>query len=206
MNYKFDNKRPGEYAKNNQNYDNQNNNNYNNQPMNYQQRNYQNDNNNNNGPIEKFREEIKKRGGRGIIGLARNFKIFDDNNNKTLDQNEFMKALKDYKVNLSPNEMKELFDLFDRDGSGTIDYDEFLRQVRGEMNDKRKQIVLQAFDKLDLDKSGKVEYNEIKSLYNVKNHKDVLSGKKTEEDIYNEFIETFEIHHNLKKGYRDRRV
>ena len=108
-----------------------------------------------------------------------------------------MKALKDYKINLSPNEMKELFDLFDRDGSGTIDYDEFLRQVRGEMNDKRKQIVLQAFDKLDLDKSGKVEYNEIKSLYNVKNHKDVLSGKKTEEDIYNEFIETFEIHHNL---------
>ena len=57
MNYKFGNKRPGEYAKNNQNYDNQNNNNYNNknkydnqnnnnynkQPINYKQRNYQND-------------------------------------------------------------------------------------------------------------------------------------------------------------------
>ena len=219
---KYGDKRPGEYAKNNQNYDNQNNNNYNiknipnydnqnnnnynNPPLNYQQRNYQNDNNNNNGPIEKFREEIKKRGGRGIIGLARNFKIFDDNNNKTLDQNEFMKALKDYKVNLSPNEMKELFDLFDRDGSGTIDYDEFLRQVRGEMNDKRKQIVLQAFDKLDLDKSGIIDLSEVKALYNAKNHKDVLSGRKTEEDVYGEFIETFETHHNIKKGVRDRRV
>ena len=56
MNYEFGNKRPGEYAKNNQNYDNQNNNNYNNknkydnqnnnnynkQPINYKQRNYQN--------------------------------------------------------------------------------------------------------------------------------------------------------------------
>ena len=74
------------------------------------------------------------------------------------------------------------------------------------MNEKRKEIVLKAFDKLDLDKSGKIELNEIKSLYNVKNHKDVLSGKKTEEDLYNEFIETFETHHNLKKGFKDKRV
>ena len=43
------------------------------------------------------------------------------------------------------------------------------------MNEKRKEIVLKAFDKLDLDKSGKIELSEIKSLYNVKNHKDVLS-------------------------------
>ena len=74
------------------------------------------------------------------------------------------------------------------------------------MNEKRKEIVLKAFDKLDLDKSGKIELSEIKSLYNVKNHKDVLSGKKTEEDLYNEFIETFEMHHNLKKGFKEKRV
>ena len=153
-----------------------------------------------------FREEIKKRGGRGIIGLARQFKLFDQNNNKTLDYNEFSKAIKELKIELNDNEIKELFSKFDIDNSNNINYDEFLSQLRGEMNEKRKEIVLKAFDKLDLDKSGKVEYNEIKSLYNVKNHKDVLSGKKTEEDIYNEFIETFEIHHNLKKGYRDRRV
>ena len=216
---KFGDKRPGEYASNrNKNYDNQNQNQnqnpnqyYNdNQNRNYQQRNYQEDNNNNNNynqsPIQKFRDEIKKKGGRGIIGLARAFKIFDDNNNKTLDRNEFEKALKDYKVNLSKDEIEQLFNLFDRDNSGTIDYDEFLRQVRGEMNDKRKQIVLQAFDKLDLDKSGIIELSEVKALYNAKNNKDVLSGRKTEEDVYGEFIETFETHHNLKKGYRDRRV
>ena len=74
------------------------------------------------------------------------------------------------------------------------------------MNEKRKEIVLKAFDKLDLDKSGKIELSEIKSLYNVKNHKDVLSGKKTEEDLYNEFIDTFEMHHNLKKGFKEKKV
>ena len=190
-NYKsrFGDKRPGEFKNKNDN------NKLNN-----------NDNNNGNPTIEKFREAIKKKGGRGIIGLARTFKIFDDNNNKSLDFNEFQKAVKDYAVDLSKNEIKELFDLFDRDGTGSIDYDEFLHQIRGEMNEKRKNIVLQAFDKLDLDKSGIVELNEIKSLYNVKNNKEVLSGKKTEEDIYGEFIETFETHHNIKKGVRDKRV
>ena len=186
---KFGDKRPGEFKNKNDN------NKLNN-----------NDNNNGNPTIEKFREAIKKKGGRGIIGLARTFKIFDDNNNKSLDFNEFQKAVKDYAVDLSKNEIKELFDLFDRDGTGSIDYDEFLHQIRGEMNEKRKNIVLQAFDKLDLDKSGIVELNEIKSLYNVKNNKEVLSGKKTEEDIYGEFIETFETHHNIKKGVRDKRV
>ena len=186
---KFGDKRPGEFKNKNDN------NKLNN-----------NDNNNGNPTIEKFREAIKKKGGRGIIGLARTFKIFDDNNNKSLDFNEFQKAVKDYAVDLSKNEIKELFDLFERDGTGSIDYDEFLHQIRGEMNEKRKNIVLQAFDKLDLDKSGIVELNEIKSLYNVKNNKEVLSGKKTEEDIYGEFIETFETHHNIKKGVRDKRV
>lgn len=156
--------------------------------------------------LDKFRAIIHDRGGRGLIGLARQFKIFDDNNSKTLEFDEFAKAIKDYKVDLSPNEVKVLFGIFDRDGSGFIDYDEFLRQIRGEMNDVRKKVVLQAFDKLDLDKSGIVELNEIKSLYNAKNNKDVLSGKKTEEEVYGEFIETFETHHNIKKGIRDRRV
>ena len=198
-NYKsrFGDKRPGEFKNKNDN-----------NKLNDNDYNSNNDNNNKNGntTIEKFKESIKKKGGRGIIGLARTFKIFDDNNNKSLDFNEFQKAVKDYAVDLSKDEIKEIFDLFDRDGSGTIDYDEFLRQIRGEMNEKRKNIVLQAFDKLDLDKSGIVELNEIKSLYNVKNNKEVLSGKKTEEDIYGEFIETFETHHNIKKGVRDKRV
>ena len=159
-----------------------------------------------NSVLDKFIGIIRERGGRGIIGLARQFKIFDDNNSKRLEYPEFVKAIKDYKVNLNDNEIKVLFGLFDRDGSGFVDYDEFLRQIRGEMNDARKKVVLQAFDKLDIDKSGIIELNDVKSLYNAKNNKEVLSGKKTEEDVYGEFIETFETHHNIKKGIRDRRV
>jgi len=155
--------------------------------------------------LEKFRERLISRGGRGFIGLQRQFKIFDDNNSKTLEYTEFLKACKDFKVDLNPNEIKILFNSFDNDGSGVVDYNEFLREVRGEMNDFRKKITLQAFDKLDQDRSGVVEISEIKALYNCKHHPDVKSGKKTEEEVYGEFIETFEMHHGNTKGRKDKR-
>ena len=163
-------------------------------------------NSNENELLNLFRNEIRKKGGRGIINLARQFRLFDENNSKTLELNEFTKSVKDLKLNLNDDEIKELFSSFDIDKSNTINYNEFLKQLRGEMNEKRKNIVIKAFDKLDLDKSGNVELNEIKSLYNFKNNKDVLNGKKSEEEVFNEFIETFETHHNLKKGFRDKRV
>ena len=159
-----------------------------------------------NSAMDKFRTKLLSRGAKGIIGLQRQFKIFDDNNSKSLDLDEFIKACKDFKIDLSQTEIKLLFSTFDRDGQGSVDYEEFLRNVRGEMNDRRRKLALQAFDKLDTDKSGILEINDIKYIYNAKMHPDVKSGKKTEEDIFGEFLETFETHHNILKGTRDRRI
>lgn len=157
--------------------------------------------------MDKFRERILARGGKGILGLARQFKIFDDNNSGTLDLPELTKAIRDFRVDLSPNEIKILFNLIDTDQSGEVCYDEFLREIRGDMNDFRKKLVDQAFSKLDLDKSGKVEIEEIKKLYNCKKHPDVMSGKKTEEEVYYEFMETFQIHAAIKgKGIKDNTI
>ena len=51
--------------------------------------------------VEKLRERLAARGGRGIIGLGRQFKIMDDDNSKMLDLSEFAKAMRDYRVGLS---------------------------------------------------------------------------------------------------------
>lgn len=48
--------------------------------------------------------------------------------------------------------------------------------------------------------------NDIKGVYNARNHPDVKSGKRTEDEILGEFLETFEMHHNLKNGLRDQNV
>lgn len=92
-----------------------------------------------------------------------------------------------------------LFAIFDRDGSGAINYDEFLRGVRGEMNDFRKRLTDKAFKIMDKDGSGVLEISDIKQTYNAKMHPDVKGGKKTEDEILFEFLDTFEAHHSDNK-------
>ena len=157
--------------------------------------------------MDKFRERILARGGKGILGLARQFKIFDDNNSHTLDLAELTKAIRDFKVDITPNEIKILFNILDTDAKGEVEYDEFLREIRGDMNNFRKSLVDKAFTKLDTDKSGIIDLDEIKGLYNCKKHPDVMSGKKSEDEVYAEFMETFQIHASLKgKGTKDREI
>lgn len=140
------------------------------------------------------------RGARGIIGLGKQFRIMDDNNSRTLDMYEFTKAMKDYMLGFSDAEIKILFGYFDVDRSGTVDYDEFIRTLRGPMNPGRRKLVAQAYAKLDKDGNGYIDVNDIKGVYSAKTHPDVLNGKKTEEQILMEFLETFETHHSLRNN------
>jgi len=159
--------------------------------------------------LQQFREKIASRGTRGILGLARLFKIIDDDNSRTLSQQEFAKCISDLRFDFGPEEIKRLFAQFDEDRNGTLDYDEFLREVRGPMNPNRILLVKEAFKKLDRDGSGIIDIQDLRGLYSAKQHPDVKSGKKTEDQVLMEFLDTFEQHHAIHtndfKG-RDGRV
>ena len=60
-----------------------------------------------------FRDKIKARGPRGIIGLQRIFNIMDDDKSQSLSQAEFVKACRDFKIGISPENIPILFGLFD---------------------------------------------------------------------------------------------
>ena len=131
----------------------------------------------------------------------------DDDGSGFLDVYEFNKGLKDYRVQVDENQKGELFRLFDLNGDGNISYDEFLRMVIGDMNQKRKQLVKKAFQKIDRNGNGIVEIDDLKGVYNAKNHPDVKLGKKTEEEVLSEFLDTFELHYSLMHpGSRDREI
>ena len=68
------------------------------------------------------------------------------------------------------------------------------------MNALRKRLVMQAFDKIDRDRSGQVEIDDVRDIYNASRHPDVMQGKKTEDDILMEFLETFEVHHSAREN------
>jgi len=155
--------------------------------------------------LEHVQKKIAARGARGISGIGKKFKIADDNGNKTLDKEEFKKAMHDFRIGLAPAQVGIAFDIFDRDGSGEISYDEFLRSIRGEMNAGRVAIAKKAYAIMDTDKSGQLDINDIRQTYNAKQHPDVKAGKKTEDEILNEFLDTFEDHFCDMKGHEDAR-
>ena len=154
----------------------------------------------------KFINEIRKLGSTSLISLMRLFKLNDINNTKDLEFYEFSKSLHEFETELSDEEISNLFSYFDKDNTGVINYLNFINAIRGPMNQKRILILKEAFKKLDLDKGGQVEIGEIKSQFNAKNDKDVKSGEKTEEEVYTEFVDTFQMNHDNRVGPRNKRV
>jgi len=155
--------------------------------------------------ITHIRERIAARGARGIQGIGKKFKIADDDRSGSLSKEEFSKAMHDFRIGLDKAEVSRAFDLFDRDGSGDISYDEFLRSIRGSMNPTRKAVAKKAFGIMDKDGSGILDINDIRQNYNAKSHPDVKAGKKTEDEILLEFLDTFEDHFCDMKGNADSR-
>lgn len=142
--------------------------------------------------LNNFRQSLKDHGAHGIFGLARKFRIADDDGSGSINFSEFSKMINEHTLEWTPQQVRLIFDRFDTDTSGSISYDEFLIGVRGELNDRRKQLVLMAFDILDADKSGVVELNDIKEKYNASKHPDVISGKQTADQVLAAFLSTFD--------------
>lgn len=68
------------------------------------------------------------------------------------------------------------------------------------MNPNRKKIVAQAYKKLDKDGNGWIDINDIRGVYTANKHPDVMAGKKTEDQILQEFLETFETAHAMRNN------
>ena len=96
-----------------------------------------------------MRERIKARGARGILNLGKSFKIMDDDGSGYLDNEEFAKAMKSYRISNDRLELEAIFTAFDPDGNGEIIYDEFLREIMGPMNQRRVALAKKAFKVID---------------------------------------------------------
>lgn len=66
------------------------------------------------------------------------------------------------------------------------------------MNPGRTAIAKLAFKKMDADGSGVLELSDIKGVYNAKKHPDVMMGKRTEDSVLYEFLDTFEASYHLR--------
>ena len=97
-----------------------------------------------------------------LQGIGRQFKIIDDDGNKSLDRNEFYKGCNDFGAGLTKAEMDAVFDRIDMDGSGSLNFDEFLEALRPPMSNTRKQLIDQAFRILDKTCDGEITVEDLK--------------------------------------------
>jgi Ca2+-binding EF-hand superfamily protein len=141
--------------------------------------------------LSTLRKSLKVHGAYGIFGLQRKFKIADDDGNKKLSAEEFKKMISEHALSWQPAQVQLVYNYFDKDGSGEIDFNEFLVSVRGPLSHAREQLVLKAFKVLDASGDGVVDINDIKARYNAQRHPDVISGKCTETEVLEAFLDTF---------------
>lgn len=80
--------------------------------------------------IEKVRAALASRGANGVLGMARLFRIMDDDDSKSLSMPEFKKAMRESSLMLQDSELTTLFKLFDTDNSGSISYEEYIHVMR----------------------------------------------------------------------------
>lgn len=139
---------------------------------------------------------LRRAGAGGIRGLSRQFRIMDDNGNHALGPDELRTGLRDFGIDLSDEDFKTAAAALDTNGDGNVDVNEFLKAVRAGLGERRLRVVRRAFCKFDKDGSGVIDLNDIRDTYSAKNNPLVKSGKKTEQEVLEGFLATFDSNSN----------
>ncbi|KAH8359787.1 hypothetical protein KR093_008870, partial [Drosophila rubida] len=142
--------------------------------------------------IYKLRLQCFSRGATGILGLARAFRVMDDDGSKTLNLEEFKKGIIDMGLDVNESDIEDMFKRFDADNNGTINMTEFLVKLRPPMSASRLDIIDKAFNKLDKNGDGQITVADLKNVYSVRDHPKYLSGEMTENEILVNFLKNFE--------------
>jgi len=141
--------------------------------------------------IHRLKMNLKKRAG-SISKLARTFALMDTDRSGKLDQDEFEACLQKAGLFLSKNEAQAIMKHFDLDGDRKVSCDEFLCTLREELNQRRQEMVKRCFDVMDRDQSGNINSVDLRGVYCAKEHPEVISGKKTEDQVLQEFLNQFD--------------
>mmetsp|Transcript_111403 Transcript_111403/g.239974 ORF Transcript_111403/g.239974 Transcript_111403/m.239974 type:complete len:98 (+) Transcript_111403:302-595(+) len=65
-------------------------------------------------------------------------------------------------------------------------------QLRDPLNERRAAMVKRCFAVMDVDGSGQIDSKDLKGIFNASENPEVIQKKKTEEEVFKEFLQSFE--------------
>jgi len=90
-----------------------------------------------------------------------------------------------------------------------VDLYSFFAKVLDPMTLARRKLVNEVFDSLDNQHQGYLIIDDLLNEFNAKNHPEVKTGKKSEQEVRKDFLETFDLHHQISlndQTPKDRKV
>lgn len=138
--------------------------------------------------LNRVRDAFNARCGElSLKALGRRFRSMDDSGNRLVSRTEFVKALKEVRLQFNEREVEQVFAAFDTNADGQLSYEELITVLRGPMSETRKQLVAQVFALLDSDRDGSISLKELLSKFSAKNHPEVVNGRLTEAQVISAF-------------------
>ena len=95
--------------------------------------------------------------------------------------------------------IRDFFSILDLCELNSISTNELLRLIRGNINENRKNLITDQFNNINIKNEQWVNTIYLKSIYNSKEHPEVILGRKNENEIFTEFNYTLDIFLNIKK-------
>ena len=121
----------------------------------------------------------------------------------TITFEDFVSCLNEAKINYSKINIKDFYRILDIYNHNKVSIVEILRLLRGYLSDIRRKVIIEVFAYLDSERKNYVDIEKLKRLFNPNNHPEVISGKKTADEIYKEFM--FSLNNfNIFKGLKDK--
>ena len=155
--------------------------------------------------IDLFRDTLSAKGIKTIINFLNQLKQYDRKGDKEISFPDLFEIFNNLNLHISEKDAKILFSDFEENSK--MNYSKFISvMIENSLNERRQNIIKEAFNRLDTEKCGIVNLSDIKNLFSSKNCPLVKEGDVTEEEFYNNFMETFQTHHNLVRSPKIKKV
>ena len=147
--------------------------------------------------LNKFKQKIMARGPKGIFIFQKLLCLYDKDKIGQISFTNFNELVEMFILYMTKQSIYLIFEYFDKTQNGFIKYDDLIKELVGNINYYRESLIKKLYEK-HKNNDGVILINELKQSFKAFNHPYVRTNKKTEQEVYNDFIECIDIFKNYK--------